>query len=305
MRQIELTLDITAITPFAEPQHVCGTLFAPDVIDPAAPAELIVGLPGGGYSRNYYHPQFDAPPGYSFAEHFASRGRFVLALDHLGTGASSRPEPESGLSRPMIAEANHLLTQHALEGLADGRWFGTPLKGDIAVTGVGHSMGGMMVITQQGRFATFDRIVVAGWTNYELRIPGIDASRISEQVLPSGYTLTPRAMMRSFFYSADVPEALIVADEAVGTVASATMSRDATRAGSVRAEAEAISCPIFLFYGDNEVTDMPAREVGFFPAAGDITLFVLSDMAHIHNFERRRAEWWERLDRWITSLPAA
>lgn len=301
MRAQAIDLDITAITPFEMPQHVSATLFVPDTATAGESLELIVGLPGGGYSRNYYHPAFDAPPGYSFAQAFADRGYAVLALDHYGTGASSRPAEEQKLSRAMVAEANHRLTLHVVEGLQDGRWFDDLAGRAIRVTGVGHSMGGMMVITQQGLFASFDRMVVAGWTNYDLRIPGIPLDVLRTHVHPAGYHETPRALMRHFFYSPDVPADLIAADEAHGTVSNATMANDSVRAGITRAEADRVSCPIFLFYGDNEVTDQPEREVAFYPAARDITLFRLDGMAHIHNFEAKRFLWWDRLDRWIAS----
>lgn len=304
MQAHAIELDITAITPFADPQHVSATLFAPANPQAGAPVELVVGLPGGGYTRNYYHPQFDAPAGYSFAEYFAARGYWVLALDHYGTGASSRPADEARLSRGLIAEANDRLTRHVVAQIEAGHWTGGVATGAVTVTGVGHSMGGMMVIAQQGRFQTFQRVVVAGWTNFDLRIPGVPLELLRSHVQPAGYHETPRQLMRHFFYSADAPLPLIEADEAMGTVSSATMANDSVQAGIVRSEAEAIRCPLFLFYGDNEVTDEPAREVGFYPAARDITLVTMDGMAHIHNFEARRADWWDRLDRWIVSTPA-
>lgn len=301
MRAQTIDLDITAITPFDTAQHVSATLFAPDDAGRGESLELIVALPGGGYTRNYYHPAFDAPPGYSFAEDFTARGYAVLALDHYGTGASSQPTDEQKLSRAMIAEGNHRLTLHAIEGLEDGRWFGDLAGRALRVTGVGHSMGGMMVITQQGLFSSFDRMVVAGWTNYDLKIPGVPLDLLRSHVQPAGYNQAPPELMRHFFFSSDVPADLIEADEAHRTVTNATMANDSVKAGVTRAEAERISCPIFLFYSDNEVTDEPEREVGFYTAARDITLFRLDGMAHIHNFEAKRSLWWDRLDRWIAS----
>ena len=301
MRAQEIELDITAVTPFDTPQQVSATLFVPDAAGVGESLELIVGLPGGGYTRSYYHPAFEAPSGYSFAEDFTGRGYAVLALDHYGTGASSQPVDEAKLSRAMIAEASHRLTLHVVEGLEDGRWFDDLAGRAIRVTGVGHSMGGMMAITQQGLFASFDRLVVAGWTNYDLRIPGIPLDLLRSHVQPTGYQPAPRALMRHFFYSSDVPADLVAADEAHATVSNATMANDAGKAGVTRAEADRITCPIFLFYSDNEVTDEPAREVGFYRAARDITLFRLDGMAHIHNFEPKRFLWWDRLDRWIAS----
>jgi len=275
----------------------------PDVLNDTKPAELLFCLAGGGYTRSYYHPQFTNKPDYSFAEHFTGLGYLVLAVDHLGMGRSSKPEPESQMSRALAAAANERALQETLTGLREGRWPELPALNEVVVTGLGHSMGGMMAITQQGAFHSFDRLVVMGWTNIGLQLLDVDPAELAKATQATGYLPSPRKQMRNFFYMPDVPHDIIEMDEAAGTFSPACMGRDALVPDIVGAEARSVTSPVMLIYSEIDVSPDPLREATYFPAAHDVTVLTLPKTAHIHNFAPIRFKMWERLDSWIRSLP--
>ncbi len=298
MKTVGLEIDVAAATGLAAPTTLAASLYLPD--DLGAKADLLVCLHGGGYTRAYWDPPF-AGPDYSFARDAAYRGRAVLTLDLLGMGASSRPEPESLLSRGLIAAASDNATREVVEGLEAGRW-GVSVT-DVSVTVIGHSIGGMMAITQADQFGGFDRLAVLGWANQPMVLHDMDAATLAGVTLPVGYIPTPRPPMRKLFYWPDVPQGLIEADEAAGSTTPSCLGRDALTPGIVHEASARITCPVFLMHGEIDTSPDPHGEVAFFKASPDVTLMVLERTAHCHNFARLRHCLWDRLDAWVTSTP--
>lgn len=301
MRSIELRVDITDVIDIGEPGAIAATLHLPDEIAEGAALELIAAIHGGGYTRGYWHPRYTGFSGYSFAEDMAARGYGVLAFDMLGMGESARPDDESRLSRAKAAAAHHHVVTDVAAGLRDGRWASA---GRIATTGIGHSMGGMMVIAQQGRHRSFDRLAALGWANQPMVLGDTDPATMAKAIAP-GYLATPRETMRALFYWPDVPLALVEADEAAGSTTPACLGRDALTPGIVHADAAAMTCPVFLMHGQIDTSPDPLGEARYFRASRDVTVMTLEETAHCHNFATLRHRLWDRLDRWIASLPVA
>jgi pimeloyl-ACP methyl ester carboxylesterase len=300
MRTHDLRIDVERSTGLAGAEIACS-LHLPDDPPMDAPGELLVCLHGGGYTRAYWHPNFPNFPGYSFAEHICARGRAVLAIDLLGMGESVKPEPETLLSRAIVAAANHQVTAEISAGFRNGRW-GRMRR--LATTGIGHSIGGMMVITQQAAHQSFDRLAVLGWANQPLVLAGLDPAVLAASIAP-GYLASPREKMRPLFYAPDVPEALIETDEAAGSTTPACLGRDALRPGIVHEESAAITVPVFVMHGSTDTSPNPHGEAAFFRASNDITLMRLPETAHCHNFATLRHRLWDRLDSWIVAFPAS
>jgi pimeloyl-ACP methyl ester carboxylesterase len=297
VRSIDLRIDVSVATAIAGTE-VAATLHLPDAFS-SPTVELLFCLHGGGCTRGYWHPQFDSFPGYSFAEHMTARGRAVLAIDLLGMGESSQPEPETLLSRARIAAASDAALAEIVAGLHDGRW---ATADRVIVTGVGHSIGGMMVITQAAAFASFDRVAVLGWANQPMVLGDTDPATMAAAITP-GYLVSPRLALRALFYTADVPIGLIEADEASAGTTPACLGRDALTPGIVHAAAAAITRPVFVMHADIDTSPAPHGEAAFFTGSRDVTFMVLEDTAHCHNFAPLRHRLWNRLDRWIDSLP--
>ena len=298
MRTIALSIDVAAVTGIAGTQ-VAASLHLPDTLVPGDPLDLLGCLHGGGYPRSYWDARFDGFPGYSFAEWFTGRGRAVLALDHLGMGESSKPEPESLLSRAKVAAANAHAFADVARRLAAGEW---GAAGPVSVTGIGHSIGGMMIITQAAAHGGMDRVASLGWANQAMVLGGVDPADLAKAIEP-GYLASPRAALRPFFYGPEVPLALIEADEANSSLTPSCLGRDALTPGIVHAASAAITVPVFVMHADIDTSPDPWGEVAFFRGSRDVTLMVLEDSAHCHNFAGLRHKLWERLDRWIISTP--
>jgi pimeloyl-ACP methyl ester carboxylesterase len=298
MRTHDLRINVAQSTGLDGAEIACS-LYLPDDPPTDTPRELLVCVHGGGYTRAYWHPDFRNFPDYSFAENFCARGHAVLAIDLLGIGESAKPEPETRLSRAIVAAANHHVTTEISAGLQDGRWGNAP---GIAITGIGHSIGGMMVITQQAAHRSFDRLAVLGWTNQPLVLAGLDPALLAASIAP-GYLATPREKMRPLFYASDVPQALIEADEAAGSTTPACLGRDALQPGIVREASAAITVPVFVMHGSTDTSPNPHGEVVFFTSSNDIAFMRLPESAHCHNFATSRHRLWNRLESWIAAFP--
>ncbi len=298
MRTHEFRVDVARSTGLAG-AHIACSLHLPDDFPVGAHSELLVCVHGGGYTRAYWHPQFPAFSGYSFAEHFCARNRCVLAIDLLGMGESSKPEPETLLSREIVAAAIHQVTTEVAAGLQNGKW-GRAER--ITATGVGHSIGGMMVITQQAAHGSFDRLAVLGWANQPLVLAGLDPAALAASIAP-GYLASPRERMRALFYAPDVPKALIEADEAAGSTTPACLGRDALRPGIVHDASAAVTVPVLIMHGSVDTSPNPHGEIAFFSGSDDVALMRLPETAHCHNFATLRRRLWDRLESWIAAFP--
>lgn len=298
MREIAIEFDVTTATGLPSRAVVSASLFAPDQLSGPS-ARLLVCIPGASYTRSYYHPQIPGRSDYSFSQYFTARNFLVLALDTLGMGASTQPEPESLLSRVLIARAHHEVSMQAVAGLRSGRWLPDTRFEAIDITGVGHSMGGMLAVTQQGRFKSFDRLAVLGWTNLSLVVSDAEQRELKNALRQVGYLTVPREPMREAFHMTDVPADVIAADDACATATPASIGNDTLRPGVVAEEAASIECPVFLLYGERDLSPEPRKEVGPYRSSRDITFVMLEHSGHCHNFASTRQLAWQRLWQWL------
>jgi len=282
----EIKLDVTS-AGLAQPAQIAASLHLPAQTD-KSPDQLILAIHGGGYHRAYWDPPF-ADASYSFARWFTDQGKAVLAIDMLGMGQSSRPEPESDLSTAIIAAAH----AEALRQIV-ARW-----DAKVSVTGIGHSMGGMMLIAQAADYPDMDRIAVLGWANEPMILGDADVATLQAGLIPSGYLATPRPPMRRLFYWDDVPLALIEADEATGSTTPATLGRAALTPGIVHDAAARIHVPVLIVQSAVDTSPAPQKETAYFSGSPKVTLQILEAAAHCQNFAGTRVQHWRRLNHWI------
>jgi pimeloyl-ACP methyl ester carboxylesterase len=264
---------------------------------------LFVCLPGGTYSYRYFDLAVPGHPGYSFARDVAGRGHTVVAFDNLGTGDSSRPACEVGMDLQAAA------TAHAMKTIGGH---------ERTVVGVGHSMGGYVAIFQQARFRSFDAVAILGTTNQAVRIIDlptefIDAAghgaqerqRLVETLLagfPEPYLENSRGPLLAAFHLDDVPGPVLDADLTTETVVPRLAAAQATVPGIALDAAAMIDVPVFLAFGDVDVSPCPHLEPSAYPASHDVTLFVLPESAHCHNLATSRQVLWDRLEAWATTV---
>jgi pimeloyl-ACP methyl ester carboxylesterase len=300
VQSASLRIDVAHHTPFRGSIETAAWLFAPPHGERIKP-ELLVCLHGATCDHRYFHAEFTHHSGYSFAEYITGLGYYVLAIDHPGMGSSVRPEPERLLTRDVVAAANDHIVREVVQGLASGRWFGHPPRPALQVTGLAHSLGGMLGIAQQARHRTFARMAVLGWSNIGVRFEGEEARGMSEAAARDGYLPAPRALTRALFHLADVPVDLIDEDDLRASLTPANLGRAAMTPGIVAREAAQIECPLLLLYGEVDTSPDPHAEVEFYRACRDITLVVLRGSAHMHNYASTRRDGWRRIGQWLES----
>jgi pimeloyl-ACP methyl ester carboxylesterase len=174
-----------------------------------------------------------------------------------------------------------------------------------AAIGVGQSMGGHIVVIAQAEHGTFEAIAILGSSFTQTRLallprrryPARDAER---DVLLRGAQVDTDIL--AAFHWPDEPAALVAADMD-HTVEAPWRSRAIPRCAGrlmepsiVAREAAAVRTPVFMAYGENDVTLEPLADAAMFRSTSDLTLTVVPRMAHMHNFAASRRRLWRRID---------
>jgi pimeloyl-ACP methyl ester carboxylesterase len=304
--------------------ELAATLHLPD--DASTVHTVLFCVPGGSYGRDYFDVTSAAHAGYSSAQWWTATGLAVLAIDSLGTGDSSRPEDDPELTLESAAEAHASAVTEVRRLLEAG-----DLTPDLAptteakVVGVGHSLGGALVLIQQSRSRSFDAVGVLGFTNLHLEnmyvpheredeltpeerrewakehIPQRSWNRSWSELEP--YFMLPRENLRAWFHAADVPADLIEEEEARETVIPREVALESIMPACTAPYAATIDTPVFLAFGSADVSPAPREEVATYPMSNDVTLVVLPRSGHCHNYSSDRELLWTRLASWVTALP--
>ncbi|MDQ1384611.1 MAG: hypothetical protein QOG65_1990 [Actinomycetota bacterium] len=313
-----LTADVSPAVPIEGDHVLGGWVCAPDAFDPGAPRTVVFCLAGGRCTTSYFDLDVRGLDGYSMARHLAARGFVVVALDHLGLGASS-PLDDICIVTPQVAAATH---DHAVRAIADRLRTGTLVDGlpafvPNALVGLGHSMGGMVIVAEQAEHGTFHAIVVLGHSGDGTWEALTDDERLLMEVAPEDRELamvelarvrarglppeTARRAPPGSFFNTDVPRAVKGAFGAQRSELLYSCALSTMIPGHTDAEKAAIEVPVFLAFGDHDLTDDYEGNAARYASSSDVTLFVLRDSAHCHNQASSRAELWDRVAHWITT----
>lgn len=254
---------------------------------------LFVCLSGGGFSKRYYHSRFSGHRDYSFGQWMAEHGCAVLAIDHLGMGESAKPDDVEHLTKEVIAHCHDRAVSEILARIDKGEWLDQePQK----IIGVGHSMGAMVLIAQQAAYSTYNGIAVLGWTN--IGVTDVDTDALSYLAQNVGYLPSDRKMMGSMFHLEDVPPDVIREDDAAAELTPSPLAIDALNPGIVANQAAQITKPVFLCFGERDISPDPGREAAFYKSAPSVELVRLENSAHNHNYSSARTKLWRRLLEW-------
>jgi pimeloyl-ACP methyl ester carboxylesterase len=282
--------------------HPCS--IASWIFEPSAPARaLLFAIPGGTYTKGYWHLEVPGRSGYSFAERMVQAGFVVAAVDNFGTGSSTRPSSGDDAGLAAMADANAAV--------------GAQLRSRfprLPVIGVGHSMGAALTVMQQARHRSFDYLAILGYgyqpmaglsedlPNEELLAES--AARYSQMfsVCPDGYYTMDRRMLRDSFHFNDVPDDVVLADDAQATVLPRAALHAVAATPIGRPLASTVDVPIFQGWGERDNTPDPHRDGAYFNSCPDYTLFVLPRSGHCHNFATTRQAMWDRLIAWARAF---
>ena len=311
-----LTCDVSAAVPLEGEYWLGGWMYAPAAFDPGSPPNVVFCLVGGRCTTSYFDLEVRGHDGYSMARYLAARGNVVVALDHLGLGASS-PLDDVCVVTPRVAAATH---DQAVRDIAGRLRSGTLVNGlppfePKALIGLGHSMGGLVIAVEQAEHGTFDAIVVLGhsgdgtWealTDDErllMRVPRdareqamVELAHVRARGLPPE---TARRAAPGSFFNADVPRAVRGAFGAQRTELLYSCALSTMVPGHTDAEKAAVTVPVLLAFGDHDLTDDYDGNAARYSSSPEVTLFVLRDSAHCHNQATTREELWERVAGWI------
>lgn len=269
-----------------------------------AAAAVLVCLPGGTYSREYWDLDIAGHDGYSFAEFATGNGYAVLTVDPLGTGESSQPASDFG-----FAEIGAAL-DCALRALPGTTGVQAP------AVAVAHSLGGYLALTQQALFGGYAAMAMLGCTNQHVAPLNLDPAFRARAATPQGraelaaeilaalaqpYFAGPREHLQGWFHLADVPADIVAADAVTAVSVVPRVFGTAMIPGIVAEHAARIDVPVLLGYGVVDVSPDPRAEAALYRSSPDITTVVLAGSAHCHNMASSRHRLWRRLLAWAAT----
>lgn len=314
---VRVTADVSDRLPFrGETNTITGDLHVPLDSDLAS-AIVLVCWPGGSYNRSYWDFEVPGHPAYSFAEYTASRGFIVVNADPLGVGASSAPTDGEVVDLELMGAASDAFVRELRARLAAGELHESlgPIA-DATLVGVGHSLGGAMVMVQQATQQSYDRLCVLGYNNgvkevvdeaFGPRVEEIEAAAITQakgffkDTWDDDYGLVDRAEHFGWLYGPHTDDAVVAIDPQFTSRWPRRPYVEALMPGFTSRYAAEIRVPLFLGFGELDVTASPHAEPGFYPNSHDVTLHVLEGSAHCHNMARSRQTQWDRLAGWLRS----
>jgi pimeloyl-ACP methyl ester carboxylesterase len=324
----EVHIDVSGSTDIPGELSVAMSVFTPEPEQLALPATVLFAYPGGGFTRGYFDLELPEPTGYSEARYHAEHGWIVVTVDHLGVGGSSlADDPQSSkflsLTLDKHAAAHDAAAREVLARLEKGTLVeGLPAVRGATVLGMGQSMGGCFLTTQQGVHHTFDGVALLGWGNTGVCVEGPPGTLSpvwpSETLTIEEYLAQIGAIVEYAFYGEFAPESIREAERGYpvrnppvpwGTpnipvgpdVTQAVLPGSSTMGTPLRpADAAAIDVPVFIGVGERDVIPALRAEPTAYPKSTDIQLFVLPDSAHMHNFSKNRSRMWDRVHAWGT-----
>jgi pimeloyl-ACP methyl ester carboxylesterase len=308
-------IDVSGALPFGAGQYVSCWVFPPKDARPGTP--VLFCLPGGTYTKGYWHLEVPGRAGYSFAEYLADAGMLVIALDHLGTGEST-PHPRAlDLTLDVVAAANSAVVDEIRERAAKGTLAdGMPPLSLGPTVAVGHSMGALLAIYQQSLFHSYDALAALGYGTsgpisrrvHSTGAPMPSRESVLQEATSGTLDGTPAVSrhapdLRRHFYWDDVPEDVKAADDLTATHLPGMCGRLSLVPFIASDHARRIECPVFIGLGERDSTSGHHDEPRGYASSQDVTLFVLPRSGHCHNTAGTRELLWARLRSWITTLP--
>ena len=271
----------------------------------AAAGAVLVCLPGGTYSREYWDLKIPGRRGYSFADFATENGYPVVTIDPPGTGESSKPVRDFDFTDMAAALAGAVSALPAVMGER------------APAVAVAHSLGAYLAITQQSLFSSYVGLAALGCTNRHVAPLNLDAAFIARSATPQGraelaqqilsampepYAEAPREYMQSWFHHADVPADVVAADCVTAKSVVPRVFGTALVPGIVAEHAARIDVPVLLGYGAVDVSPDPRAEAGLYCNSPDITTVIVADSAHCHNMASSRHRLWRRLLAWVGTV---
>jgi pimeloyl-ACP methyl ester carboxylesterase len=321
MRTIELWIDLDGPTLTADPARVAISIHVPDKLCLEGEKQVVVfAVPGSGYSRKYFDIRVGDLLGFSQAEHHTRAGHLVVTLDLPGIG-QNLVENSNAITTAMLARACDRACRIVVQRLEEGSLAPSlPGKLGVVAIGIGHSLGGAIILQAQAQCQTFAGIALLGRSVVDYVIPqntpakteAVTAAFVAWQRAGRQGT-APKVDFRHFFYWETDNPMIVEADIGSGFPAraiaspfgSATVppcSSDFFMPGALTGYAAAVSGPVFLGFGERDAYRSLTAEVAAFRKARSVTTFSTPQAAHMHNVSGNREVLWTRLVDWYREI---
>jgi pimeloyl-ACP methyl ester carboxylesterase len=279
-------------------------------------------IPGLTYGALYWN--FPLNPGrYSYVRAATAAGLATLAIDRLGTGASSHP-PAADVTASTEAVALHDVVQRLHAGRVGATRFRT-------VVLAGHSFGSDVALREAGTYGDVAGVISTGWLTAgnpagHLRVrdsydaTASDDPKFAHAGLPTGYVTTrPGTRGADFYNTSFASPAVIKEDEALKeTVTSGELA--SVIVPVPQATTRAIGVPVLLADGQNDDLDcsttLPGvscasaaalirREQANYVPQACLRAFVLPTAGHSIDLHPDAPQWFAAATRWIRTYVTA
>ncbi len=261
---------------------------------------LLVAVHGATYNHKYWDVPTINGHEYSFARYMAEQKYAVLAVDQLAAGESTRPADGDSVTLDVTANALH----QVIAQLRSGR---SPVGYAFErVVTVGHSLGAINVIYEQGTYHDADAVVTtgAGHVPHPLPIP----EAVIAEMLQHEYFPFPAELRGPAFYYAPGADPDVIAYDinsladllSRGQLTTAILTAfdtNASRVGQVNGD-------VLVQLGEFDglfPSSMADGEAAFYTGASSVTVQGLPGVGHDFNTHFRNHEGWRMMDEWLTS----
>ncbi|HEX8557268.1 MAG TPA: alpha/beta hydrolase [Pyrinomonadaceae bacterium] len=256
------------------------------------------------HGANYNHKYWDVPTinghEYSFARYMAERKYAVLAIDQLGVGESTKPADGDLVTLDRSASAIHQVITRLRSGEN-----GVGYAFERVVT-VGHSLGSINAVYEQGTYHDADAVVTTGMGHVQHAIP-VPAELIAE-LSKYEYFIVPGELRPLMFYHAPGADPDVIQYDrdnladflprgqlTTGILPAFTFDLAATRVGQVTG-------PVLVQLGEFDglyPASLADGEAAHFTSASGVTVQPLAGVGHDFNTHFRNHEGWRLMDEWL------
>jgi len=321
-RRWQKTIAIEPVAGDERPQLIAVDIYLPASV--AAAPRVLFCQPGGALDKGYFNIEpDDGDDRFSFAVQMTARGFIVIALDHPGTGASSKPRDGFALTPQALSAANANAVDTLKEQLRNGQL--CPALPPLAVftaIGVGHSMGAMLTVLQQARFESYAAVALLGFGTRGLPdylpqqalVYADDAPGAREHISALARlqgddpypALAVAAGRAGAIYGGGADRRAVAALAKIRTNLLAVAGLFSMIPGSTAPDCAQIDVPVFLGVGDRDISGEAHAIPASFSGSPEMALLVLPDTGHSHFLFPSISLLCERLARWMdTVLPVS
>lgn len=263
---------------------------------------------GFTYNHTYWDPPKKKFPNHSYTRFMAKKGYPVLALDLLGTGASSLPDGD-------VLNVNQSVSSLA-QVLATTRALPNPLGHSFnRIVLVGHSVGTLLAVLTAGTNPGItDFLVATGWS-FSPHVVPLSPELITTS-LATPYIGFPFPVREELFYFTPSAKQSVIrrdnrflADQfSRGVLVEGLPLLNALALGDLPTiqsltQIHEVKVPVLVQLGRFDRISpplMPEVDAQLYRGSPDVRVDILEKMGHSFNLHRNRLDSWRGINRWIT-----